>query len=155
MKCINDIELMEFISDKLDAERKVEVQKHLAICAKCSERVQEAARLWDTLGRWKVDTSAHNIADRVIESVGKSVSVRKHPRLLIKRDFLIDALRIAASIIIAIGIGQKLGKISAGQKPSALYSQNRPEYIAALGLDLAGDFTWLIMEEDSSNQENK
>ncbi|MBN1973053.1 MAG: hypothetical protein JW787_05405 [Sedimentisphaerales bacterium] len=156
MKCLNDIEIMEFISDKLDAERKVHVQEHLVACKQCSERVQESSMLWDTLGKWDVNTTAHNIADRVLASAQESLQVRKHPKLFIKRDFLIDVLKIAASIIIAIGIGTKLGKISTGQKPSEVVNaQKRPKYIAALGLDWAGDFTWLVMEEDSSNQGNQ
>ena len=156
MKCLNDIEIMEFISDKLDAERKAQVQEHISACTKCSERVQESSMLWDTLGKWEVDTTSHNIADKVIASAEESVQIRKHPRLFNKHDFLVDVLRIAASVIIAIGIGTKLGKISTGQKPSEIASaKKQPEYIAALGLDWAGDFTWLVMEDDSSDQENK
>ncbi|MBN2591501.1 MAG: zf-HC2 domain-containing protein [Sedimentisphaerales bacterium] len=156
MKCLNDIEIMEFISDKLDAERKAEVQEHLASCSECSQRVQESSTLWDTLGQWEVDIASHNIADKVIAKIEKSESTRKHPKFFARHEFLMDALKIAASIIIAIGIGQKLGKISAGEKPPAIASnQESPEYIAALGLDWAGDFTWLVMEEDSSSQENE
>ncbi len=158
MKCLNDIEIMEFISDKLDTERKAEFQEHLATCSKCSQRVHESSMLWDTLGQWDVDTTPHNIdiADKVIASVEKLESVRKQPKLFAKREFFMDALKIAASVIIAIGIGQKLGKISAGEKsPTIVSSTQKPEYIAALGLDWAGDFTWLVMEEDSSNLGNK
>jgi len=154
MKCLNDIEIMDFISGKLEPERRNEVQEHISSCTQCSERVQESSMLWDTLGQWDIDITDHNIADKVIASAQESVQIRKHPKLLNKRDFLIDVLKIAASIIIAIGIGQKLGKISAGEKPSELIPyQGKPEYIAALGLDWAGDFTWLVMEEDSPSQE--
>ena len=156
MKCLNDIEIMEFISDKLDAERKAQVQEHLANCLECSQRVQESSMLWDTLGQWEVDTTSHNIADKIIAKIENSDSTRKYPKLFARHEFLMDALKIAASIIIVIGLGQKLGKISAGEKPTAIASnQEKPEYIAALGLDWAGDFTWLVMEDDSSNQENE
>ena len=156
MKCLNDIEIMEFISDKLDAEHKAEVQEHLAGCTDCSRRAKETSTLWDTLGHWEIDTSSHNIADKVIASIEKSESTQKHTKFFAKHEFLMDALKIAASVIIAIGIGQKLGKISAGEKPPAVVSsQKSPEYIATLSLDWAGDFTWLVMEEDSSIQENK
>ena len=156
MKCLNDIEIMEFISGKLDAERKAQVQKHLTSCSECSQRVQESSTLWDTLGQWEVDAASHDIADKVIAKIEETESTRKHPKLFAKHELLMDALKIAASIIIAIGIGQKLGKMSTGEKPTTVVSsQKSPEYIAALGLDWAGDFTWLVMEEDSSSQENE
>jgi len=156
MKCLNDIEIMEFISDKLDSARKAKVQEHLAACTDCSRRIQESSLLWDTLGQWKVDTTSHDISDAIVTKIEKSESTRKHPKFFAKREFVMDVLKIAASIIIVIGIGQKLGKISAGEKPSAVVSsKEKPEYIAALSLDWADDFTWLVMEEESSNQENE
>ncbi len=155
MKCINDIELMEFIADKLAPAQKEQVQKHLASCEKCTKRFQDASRLWKTLGYWKVDTTEHNIADRVAASVRKSVSNEKQLKspYIIKRVFWADVLRIAASIIIAISAGQILGKIATKHKALSVISQTEPKYIAALGLEWSSDFTWLIMEDDSFKQE--
>ncbi len=157
MKCVNDIEMMEYISGRLTPDKREQVKKHLAECSKCSELFQESSRLWETLGKWNVDTSSHNIADRVMASVRKSVSIEKKTKIhIIKRGFWIDALRIAALIVIAVGVGQKLGKISAGQNTiTDISSQTEPKYIAALGLDLSGDFTWLLTEDNSSEQENQ
>ena len=156
MKCISDIELMEFIADKLTPAQKEQVQKHLASCDKCTKRFQDASRLWNTLGRWKVDTTAHNIADRVVASIEKSVSDDKQSKkpYIVKRVFWVDVLRIAASIIIAISAGQILGKIGTKRKtPSVVTSQTEPKYIAALGLEWSSDFAWLIMEDDSFRQD--
>ena len=156
MKCMNDIQLMEFIADKLAPAQKEQVQKHLASCEKCTKRFQDTSRFWETLGHWKVDTTEHNIADRVATSVKKAVSDEKQLKspYIIKRVFWADVLRIAASIIIAISAGQILGKIATKNKASSVVSsQTEPKYIAALGLEWSSDFTWLIMEDDSFRQE--
>ena len=125
MKCVNDIELMEYVANKMAPGKQEQVKKHLSECAKCSERFQESARLWETLGRWNVDTTSHNIADKVMESIKKAESARKEPKHLhiVKRRFWVEALRIAALVVIAIGLGQKLGNISAGQKTPTRFTR--------------------------------
>jgi hypothetical protein len=158
MKCVNDIELMELISGKLAEVRKKEINEHLSGCIKCSERYLEAARLWETLGQWKIDTIPHKITDRVLAAAEKPLTIQKRSKFhfLEEKGLWKDALRIAALIIIAIAIGQKLGKIGMKpQTPAAVSSQTEPKYIAALGLEWSGDFTWLNIDEDSTEPESK
>ena len=95
MKCIKDSVLMEYIAGKLDAGRAEQVQKHFAECAKCSERLRDASSLWETLGRWDVDTTAHNIADKVIAAAEKPVSIKKEleNRITASRAFWTDTIR--------------------------------------------------------------
>ena len=158
MEHINDIELMEFIAGRLTASRSEEIEKHIAACPECSGRRQEAEKLWNTLGKWNVDTENRNIAGRVLASAKNSQpNPRQYGRQnIIKDDFWMDALRIAASVIIAVGIGQKLGKLSTGQKThTVVSSQAEPKYIAALGLEWSSGLTWLIMDEQPSEQEQQ
>jgi len=66
--------------------------------------------------------------------------------------FLPAILRVAASIIIAVGVGHKLGKYSVtGNVPRAAVSQNRPEYLSALSLEWSSELAWFILEDDSLN----
>lgn len=156
MKCIKDSVLMEYIAGKLDADRAEQVQKHLAECAKCSERLRDSSSLWETLGRWDVDTEPHNVADKVIAAAEKTVLKREASkrRVITERTFWLNALRIAASIAIAAGIGQALGRLStSGEAHKPVQPQVEPRYIAALGLDWSSDFTRLVMEDDSSGLE--
>ena len=156
MEHLNDSELMEFISGGLATTRSEEVKKHIAECPECSERYREAAKVWDTLGRWDIDTAGHNIADKILALVKESQIGREKDQQshIVKGDFWKDVLRIAALIVIAIGIGQKIGRIGTDQNEvPATTLQNRPLYIAALGLEWSSELTWLIMEDDSSKQE--
>lgn len=156
MEHVNDSELLEFISGRLATSRSEELKKHIVVCPECSERCREAAKMWETLGRWDIDTVGHDIVDKVLASVKESQAGRKQDKQshIVKGDFWKDVLRVAALVVIAVGVGQKLGRIGTGQNAVPTTTlQNGPLYIAALGLEWSSEFTWLIMEDDSSIQE--
>ncbi len=154
MKHVNDIELIEYVAGKLTASRNEEVREHMAACKECSDRWREAVEVWKALGQWSVDTADHDVAQRITakaEEEERSRKQHKNAREL-QIGFLPAVVRIAASIIIAVGVGHKLGKYSVmGNMPSAEVSKNRPEYLAALSLEWSSDLAWLILEDDSPN----
>jgi hypothetical protein len=156
MEHINDIEFMEFISGRLTSIRNDEVKKHIAACKKCLDHQQELMQLWNKLGQWDVSAAGHDISSRVIADVKKTQYRQKLQPHIVKSDFWVDILRVAALIVIAVGIGQKLGTISTGQKevPSVL-SQVEPKYIASFGLEWSSELTWLMMEDETSSQEQQ
>ena len=153
MKHIDDIELIEYVAGNLTEPEAAAVHEHITACDECSQRVQETAKLSDTLGLWEVETAGHNVGDRVtamaqqsqIESVQRPATHARIKRLLSQ------VLRVAASIIIAVGLGHKLGGYSVtGKKPPIVSSQSQPEYLAALGLQWSSGLAWLVLEEDPS-----
>ncbi len=154
MKHVNDIELIEYVAGKLTASRDEEVREHIAACKECSERWREAAKMWNALGQWDVDTADHDVAER-ITALAKEAE-RGQQQHKIARDlqigFLPAVVRVAASIIIAVGVGHQLGKYSVrGNTPRAAASENGPAYLAALGLEWSSELAWLILEDDSPN----
>ena len=154
MKHVNDIELIEYVAGNLTESRDGEVREHLAACGECSERWREAANMWDALGQWSVDTADHDVAGRITALAEKTDrDQRKRKKLHVLRvGFLPVVLRVAASIIIAVGVGHRLGKYSiTGKMEPAAVSKNGPEYLAAFGLEWSSDLAWLILEDDSSN----
>ena len=158
MEHIKEIELTEFVAGRLTVSRSEEIAKHLAECPECSKRSREADKLWNTLGQWNVDTAGHDITSRIFDSAKALQSDRKQDKQpnIIKGDFWVDILRVAASIIIAVALGQKIGKLSAGQTtPPSVQTQAMPKYIAALGLEWSSEFTWLIMDEQPPEQEQQ
>jgi len=154
MKHVNDIELIEYMAGNLTESRDGEVREHLATCEECSERWREAANMWDALGQWSVDTADHDVAGSITalaEKTNRDQRQRKKSHAL-RLGFLPVVLRVAASIIIAVGVGHRLGKYSVtGKMEPAAVSKNRPEYLAALGLEWSSELAWLILEDDSSN----
>jgi hypothetical protein len=63
--------------------------------------------------------------------------------------FMPQVLRVAASIIIAIGVGHKLGEYSVeDNKPQVASSTEKPEYLAALGLEWSSGLVRMVLEDD-------
>jgi len=154
MKHVNDIELIEYVAGNLTESRNGDVREHLAACEECSERWREAANMWDAIGQWSVDTADHDLADRITALAEKTDhDQRKRKKLHVLRvGFLPVVLRVAASIIIAVGVGHRLGKYSVtGKMEPAAVSKNRPEYLAAFDLEWSSELAWLILEDDSSS----
>jgi len=154
MKHIDEIELMEYIAGNLTASRDGEVKEHLAMCEECSDRRREATEMWKALGKWDVDTTDHDVAGRITvlaENAGREQRQSEKTHILRAR-FLPVVLRVAASVIIAVGVGHRLGKYSVtGKIEPVAVSKNGPEYLAALGLEWSSELAWLILEDDSSD----
>ena len=154
MKHINDIEIQNYLADKLTASEKQQMQEHLAICEECSDRWRKTVEVWDALGQWDVDTAGRDLTGRIIaiaEQEGQD-SIKHNNIHKLWKEFLPVVLRVAASIVIAVGVGHKLGKHGVtGDTPKAAVSQNRPEYLAALGLEWSSELAWFILEDDTSN----
>jgi anti-sigma factor RsiW len=158
MKHINDIELMEYVAGKLTASRDGEVREHIAACKDCSERRREAAKTWNALGQWNVETAEHDMAER-ITALAREAGQGQQQRVIARNlqiGFLPAVVRVAASIIIAVGVGHQLGKYSVrGHMPVATASETRPAYLAALGLKWSSELAWLILEDDSPDVEGQ
>jgi len=154
MKHIDDIELIEYVAGNLTESEAAAAHEHVTACDKCSQRVQEAARLSDTLGLWEVETAGHKIANRVtaVAKQSRLESIQRPPTHARIKRLVPQVLRVAASIIIAIGLGHKLGEYSVtGRKPPVASLQSQPEYLAALGLQWSSGLAWLVLEEDPSD----
>jgi len=154
MKHVNDIELIEYVAGKLTASRNEDVREHIAACKECSDRWREAVEVWNALGQWSVDTADHDVAQRITAKAEEEERNRKQHKNArdLQIGFLPAVVRVAASIIIAVGVGHKLGKYSVtGDTPRTAVSKNGPEYLAALSLEWSSDLAWLILEEDSPN----
>ena len=156
MEHISDIELIEYLSGNLTEPRAAEVQEHTAECPQCSQNIEQMQKLSDTLGLWEVETAGHDVAERVITRVQESQSGRYSATRSRLVRLMPQVLRIAASIIIAVGLGHKLGDYSVeGSKPPTTSSPTRPEYVAALGLEWSSGLARLVLEEDSPETEGE
>ena len=156
MRHIDDSEIYQYVSGGLPEAKVREICQHVAKCEGCQSRYREAVALWDTLGSWQVDSSGHQIADRIETLAVKTESDRRQSRtktIPFVRS-LASALRIAAAIIIAIGGGHFLGRYSLpNSKPAASVSQDRPKYVAALDFAWSSELTRTVLEEEAASTE--
>ena len=152
MKHIENSELLEFISDRLPDAKIQQLERHMADCAKCRKRYQDIVDVWETLGQWQVDSSGHEIADRIEALAAKNESdqLESHTKIIPFISSFKAALRIAAAILIAIGGGHLLGRYSVSRKTTEIpVSQEKPRYVAALGFEWSSELTWVALEEEA------
>ncbi len=156
MRHIDDSEIYQYVSGELPEAKVRQIRRHVTECEDCQSRYRDAAALWDTLGSWQVDSSGHQIADRIEAIAAKAESDRRESQtrtIPFVRSFA-SALRIAAAIIIAIGGGHMLGRysLSHSRKVTSV-AQDRPKYVVALGFEWSSELTWTVLEEETVSTE--
>lgn len=156
MEHISDIEMIEYVAGRLRVSRHKEVQEHIAHCRECARCWQEMVQTWDALGEWDVDTVGHEVASSIAALASGAERSEEQGRIaqILRRRFLPVAVRVAATIIIAVGVGHRLGKWSASTDvPEGMVFNNAPGYLAALGLEWSSGLTWSVLEEDDTEDE--
>jgi len=104
MKHASDLELIELVAGRLPADRQEAVEAHLAACDECSRRRDAVRQTWDALGDWQIP-AGRDLAPAVQAAAAReaAASSRRLPLLL----------RLAASILIAVGAGHVAGRLAA------------------------------------------
>lgn len=158
MEHVNDITLLDYVGGRLPAAEADHVRRHLAECSACAARYRDTLAMWDALGEWRVDSSAHQIADRIEELTTKAEPTQDMGKTVLMpiRVTLFAALRIAAAIIIAISAGYALGMYTAPRNVSTPpAAETTPRYLAALDFQWSSDLTWTVLQEDTSGGANR
>lgn len=155
---------MEYVAGRLASPEKEQVAEHIAGCPECSERHRQAEMLWNSLGQWTVETSGHEIADKIVALAEKdlapaaenktteAIPIVRHP--IVRRPSFSTVLRVAASILIAMGVGYKLGRSSVTGTINTTASNNRPAYLSAFGLEWSSELAWLVLEDNSPSTDS-
>lgn len=140
MGCIGDTEFIAYISGGLTRSARDAVRKHISECEGCGRRVEEMARLWDVLGEWRVEADGHEVSDRIdaASATLERPTERKWRDYFFREGLLPVSIRIAASIIIAVGVGNRLGEWSI-KKAQAV--EEAPEYLSSLRLEWSSGVT--------------
>jgi anti-sigma factor RsiW len=156
MEHINDNELLEHVAGRLTEVRSRQLREHMAECPGCEKRYREAVDVWDSLGRWRVDPSGHEIADHIEAFAAENESGRRtdHARIIPFIRSFPAAIRVAAAILLAIGAGHFLGRYGQSRStPDAAVSQEGPRYVAALGFEWSSELTWTVLDEEAAPAE--
>lgn len=156
MEHISEFEILELIADRLGEERKTAAERHISSCAECSRRHADALRTWEMLGEWQPENAGIDISEAIVARA-REINSALDSRLLAilsSRRLLSVAVRVAASIIIAVSIGAMSGTYSA-RSTLAMDSPEleAPDYLAALGLQWSSDLNWSVLEEHQPDRE--
>lgn len=112
--------LLEQAGDRGDASRA-----HLDACDACRQRWRSLQESWDTLGKWTVDVPKIDLTDRIL---GRARPVQTvylwQPQAWV---------RIAASIVIGVGLGALMGRL--GSTPVSSEEVSQAIYLDTLALN--------------------
>ena len=109
MSCPSESDLVKMVSGELTGDRHDAVMSHLDQCATCAQRADELRRAWRAMGAWQVDTSGHDVSDRVLIAVGTRPISAEQGRWGRPWQWPVP-LRAAASLLLAVGIGWGTGR---------------------------------------------
>ncbi len=110
---------------------------HVAGCESCAQRLQSLKEPWDVLGQWAVDSPDIDLTNRIMSKVQADAPIfLQQPRALI---------RIAASIIIGVGVGSWLGQTTA--HPVSDQQVTEAMYLDVLTLNSSTGWTSPLLEE--------
>lgn len=145
MKHCNEIELIEYVSGRMSDEQASAVAEHLEECADCRNACVETRSTWECMGTWQPQPPQKDLTGAVLAEVG---SVERSPR----SSFAAYAVRIAASILIAVSTGHMMARLSLSNEKPGTASEPANGYIAALGLDWSSNLTRAVLESETAEE---
>ncbi len=134
MSCPSQTELVRLVAGELTGEAQRDLQAHVAHCPSCEPYVRQLSTTWELLGRWEVDTTGHDVADRIMASARLEGEPRRTIRWTAPWRWPVP-VRAAASILLAAGIGWGTARMSSadqrpGVAPRDLAEQVMPDLVA-------------------------
>lgn len=108
MTHLTDHLLLEIVAGRLDPAASTATQAHLTACPACAGRLSALQATWSVLGEW---TLAQPAAD-LIPSIEKAIEMgsRQAIRAIQPRLRWMNVARIAASIVLGVGLGHVAGR---------------------------------------------
>jgi predicted anti-sigma-YlaC factor YlaD len=150
MEHAREIDLIELVAKRLDAEQQEVLQAHLQTCPACRTRFEEIAGTWDILGAWEVHPAGQiDVAGLAVPSKeqegGPAGSVIRFPGVG-------TAVRVAAAIAVAVLAGYAGGRWSV-RPANAAAETEPPQYVSVLGLDIGASFSPLVLQDGPSAEQ--
>ncbi len=113
MKCQDVLRLLHPYADgELDLARQLEIDEHLAECAKCAEQERH-------LGSLRAAISSPALYHRAPAALRKRIQLTKPPAIDRKRRSSVRLAAIAAGVLLLIGASVTIGMLLSPSKPSA------------------------------------
>ena len=135
MDHLTDKQLLNMLTDSAPDHG---LTAHVARCESCADRLKALQDPWEVLGQWTLDTPDIDLTDQVLGKIHGHASIYlRQPRALI---------RIAASIIIGVGVGSWLERSVA--RPVSDDQVTEAMYLDVLTLNSSTGLTAPLLEEE-------
>ena len=105
MSHLSPSQLIQYAGGELSPAQSATLEAHLAECRACQTRVYEQQTLTNVLGEWQPDPRAADLTRSVLDRLdGAPPSLPRAPSLS-------SMLRIAAAILLGVGMGHAGGRL--------------------------------------------
>ena len=133
MRHVSPEDLVRLVSGQLPDAERLEAETHLRGCEGCRRSRDNIAAVHALLGEWKVDAQARDLWPAVERGLDAGGPAILHPRWAPASRLL----RIAAAVVIAVGLGHAIGRLtSSPAAPVSVASLEGAEVQAADELGL-------------------
>ncbi|MCK4660577.1 MAG: zf-HC2 domain-containing protein [Phycisphaerae bacterium] len=140
MTCPRNSMILRLLSGELEPDGQREFREHLETCPVCRSAYEGLQASWDVLGGWRVDLSAIDLTERVLADA--DVQDRRLGQPIRLAAYWTVPLRVAASILLAVGLGVGAGNLVPTIKPETV---SEPQ-AAFEGVDEALEWVGLASE---------
>jgi anti-sigma factor RsiW len=113
MQCPSAANLVRYVSGDAGAQDAVRIGAHVSGCQACAETVAALRETWAALDAWQPGTTGVDLAGRVLTAIeAEATAPRRH------RWRWPAFTRVAASVVIATGLGVGAGRLVSGSRAS-------------------------------------
>jgi hypothetical protein len=134
MEHLSDKQLLELL--ERSGDRKDALPGHLDRCMPCQKRWQSLQESWHSLGAWTVDMPAIDLTERILcQVVPQRTIFLWQPQAWV---------RIAASVMIGVGLGLLMGRI--GSTPASREQMTQAFYLDTLSLNSSTGWTAPLLD---------
>ncbi len=133
MEHVRQTQMIRLVAGELADDERAAVERHLAGCGACRAAYESQARTWSVLGEWALPDTPRNLFAGIERKLA-SRAVAPRPRWAALRSIG----RIAAAVLIGVGVGYATGKARAPAPPEApavVSPAAESEALRVLGLD--------------------
>lgn len=133
MEHITDIQMTALLGGHVEPKLRQQAEQHLAACEACRSRYEQFAETWDAMGQWQPTCPEVDLRQRVLARARRNAAggiFAMRPR------WVSVALKSAAAIVIAVGVGHLAGRWSrAAASPSPSIGELQQRTASSLYLD--------------------
>jgi anti-sigma factor RsiW len=90
---------IRYVSGEMSPAERAALEAHVAGCSACRERVEAQRRLAEVLGAWETPARGVDLTAAVLDRL------EANPKGRVRRLSLFGALRIAAAVVLGVGLG--------------------------------------------------
>ena len=147
-----ELEILNYLGGYLSESETRRVEEHLDQCHACRRVLADCQETWNALGQARIDTSGHDLVERIMEKLSAS-PVESTPKAKSDKRWL-TMTRIAACLGLAVVLGHLVGVWSM-QKPTAYWQTRAAEaiYLEALAPRSATGFSHLILQGERTEND--